>query len=98
MREGHSGRNAPDAVDVFSDLVHVCTPKFGELRGAFDLEEYLFAVGRNDLDWCKKKSPRTQRGVPINLVDQQYVYFYVDRVVSCSSSYYLILPRFHVRG
>jgi hypothetical protein len=58
-------RNAPDAVDVFSDLVRVCALKLREFRGAFDLEEYLFTVGRNDLDWCQKKDPRTKRDVGI---------------------------------
>ena len=100
MREGHSGRNAPDAVDVFSDLVRVCTLKLGELRGAFDLEEYLVTAGRNDLDRCKKKRPSGLSAVsPINPVDKQYAYFHIDRVASCSScSSYLILPRFHVLG
>ena len=52
-------RNAPDAPDVFSDLVRVCTLELGELCGAFDLEEYLFIVGRNDLNRKrKKKEPR----------------------------------------
>jgi hypothetical protein len=56
-----AGRNAPDAIDVFSDLVRICALKLGELRGAFDLEEYLFTVGRNDLDRCKKRPPDSAR-------------------------------------
>lgn len=43
------GLDAPDAADVFSDLVRVRTLELGELRGAFDLEEYLIPVGRDDL-------------------------------------------------
>ena len=44
------GLDAPDAADVFSDLVRVRTLELGELRGAFDLEEYLIPGGRDKLD------------------------------------------------
>ena len=50
------GLDAPDAADVFSDLVRVRTLELGELRGAFDLEEYLIPVGRDDL-WIETGNP-----------------------------------------
>jgi hypothetical protein len=50
MRVQARRKNAPDAADVFSDLVRVRTLELGELRGAFDLEEYLIPGGRDKLD------------------------------------------------
>ena len=48
-------RSAPDAADVFSDLIRVRTLELGQLCGALDLEVYLFPRSRDDLEEILKK-------------------------------------------
>ncbi len=40
---------APDAINILSNLVRIRTLELGQLRCAFDLEEYLVSRGRDDL-------------------------------------------------
>jgi hypothetical protein len=48
-------KSAPDAADVFSDLIRVRALELGQLCGALDLEVYLFPRSRDDLEEIEKK-------------------------------------------
>ncbi len=50
MRVQARRKNAPDAADVFSDLVRVHSFHLGYLCGESGLEEYLIPGGRDKLD------------------------------------------------
>ena len=50
--------NAPNAVDIFPNLVRVCPLELGELRRAFDLEEDFVSCRRDDLSFtCSARQP-----------------------------------------
>jgi hypothetical protein len=60
-------KSAPDAADVFSDLIRVRTLELGQLCGALDLEVYLFPRSRDDLERNRPKK-RTQHTTPLLLL------------------------------
>lgn len=54
---GDTRHDAPDAANVLSNLVRVCTLELGKLCRALDLEEHLFSPGRDDLKlWHRRFS------------------------------------------
>ena len=72
---GDTRHDAPDAANVLSNLVRVCTLELGKLCRALDLEEHLFSPGRDDLKLWHR---RVQRDIPNRLIDQGYAYFHID--------------------
>ena len=57
-------KGAPDAADVFSDLIRVRALELGQLCGALDLEVYLFPRSRDDLEEIKKRELLSTRRPP----------------------------------
>jgi len=51
--------HAPNAANVLSNLVRIRTLELGKLGCVFDLEEYLFSRGRDELDSSFSVTPLT---------------------------------------